>query len=166
MKPIRQGVIIYPPFIDEVAACMSKLRDIVNFKLDQDVERYRRDKDVNFIGIKGELIFSHYLTTQGIAHEVNRILDARPVVDWDIKLNSKTIDVKTLTNEDHATALLVNREAYHKQGKKVDYYVFIRLLNGSLEAEFFMFPSSAVRQWKVKSLKYSDAYFLNLSEFY
>ena len=118
----KSGLIDYPPFIHECAVYIGKLRDLYNYDMNEEAERFKRgdrSEYVNILGVKGELIYSYYLQSKGIKHNTAKLLSNRPVSSWDIKIKgiNKKIDVKTIRTD--APDLLVNKEA-HLKTKDID----------------------------------------------
>lgn len=155
----KTGIINFPNYINFCATCIGKLRDLCNYDLKESNNKFKRggkDESVDILGVKGELIFSHYLHLKGIKHEVNKLLDSKPVISWDIKIGNYFIDVKAI--RPYAYDLLVNEDA-HKKSKGVTHYAFVQVLDNSI-AKYWVFPKKEVDKWKVKKAKYSNAYFL------
>ena len=60
----KYGIIEYPPFIHECAVYIGKLRDLYNYDMNEEADRFKRgdrSEQVNILGVKGELIFSYHL---------------------------------------------------------------------------------------------------------
>lgn len=157
----KTGTITYPPFINEVAVYIGKLRDLYNYNLNEQHERFKRgerSEQVNILGVKGELIFSYYLQANNISHEIGRLLNDKPVSAYDILVENKKIDVKTVRTD--APDLLVNKEA-HEKLKGINSYVFVQPLTNN-SARYWIFKHDEVSAWKIKNVKYTDAYFLTI----
>jgi len=155
----KSGRIEYPTFIDECAVYIGKLRDLYNYDMNEQAQRFKRggqSEYVNILGVQGELIFSYFLHSKGVQHKMNRLLSNKPVASCDIVMNGKRVDVKTIRTD--SNNLLVNKEAHHKN-KGVDTYVFIKILDGH-RAIFWIFPHADISQWKVMNPGYSEAYYL------
>jgi len=164
----RHGKINYPDFINACAAYVGKLRNLYNYDLQQKCHNMSRgdsNERVAIIGLMGELIFSHYLHSKGIKHTLNKILDNKPVVSWDIKISENClIDVKTKKTDKIKRHFLVNKKGHHKEGKNVTHYVFI-ILGEDNNAEYFIFDKAEISKWEIINVKYSDAYSLDISEY-
>lgn len=159
----KSGLIDYPPFIHECAVYIGKLRDLYNYDMNEEAERFKRgdrSEYVNILGVKGELIYSYFLQSKGIKHNTAKLLSNRPVSSWDIKIKgiNKKIDVKTIRTD--APDLLVNKEA-HLKTKDIDTYVFVQLINDET-ARYWVFKYEDVSNWDIKNVKYTDAYYLNI----
>ena len=103
----KTGLIDYPPFIHECAVYIGKLRDLYNYDMNEEAERFKRgdrSEYVNILGVKGELIYSYFLQSKGIKHDTAKLLSNRPVSSWDIKIKgvNKKIDVKRYSEKDNA----------------------------------------------------------------
>ena len=160
----RTGMIHFPNYINTCAAYIGKLRDLVNYEMNEKAERFKRggrSEYVNILGVKGELIFSHHLHAQNVEHVVNSLLENSPINSWDIKIKDNFfIDVKTIRTD--APDLLVNESA-HKKDKGITHYVFIQLLEQT-KARYWVYSKSEVDQWEIKNCKYSNAYFKPITE--
>jgi len=146
----------YPEYINEVAEHLGRLRNESNSKLKENNPRYKRgdlDLYVDVLGIKGELIVSNYLHNKNINHKLNTLLDDKPVCDWDIKIENKTYDVKSLGYK--RQNLLVNEEAHRK--KKMDYYAFVMPFDKN-KAYIWKYSYKQVCDWEVKFFGYTNAY--------
>ena len=157
----KTGLIRYPPFINECAIYIGKLRSLYNYDLKENHSIYKRGEMgefVDIIGVKGELIFSYFLQKNDIDHQTSRLLSNNPVISCDIIVGGKNIDVKTLRAD--ATDLLVNKQA-HEKNKNIDSYVFIQLIDDKV-AKYWIFKHEEVDSWESKKCGYSDAYFLDI----
>lgn len=159
--------IIYPHFFNEVAAYLGKLRDLYNYDMNESNDRFKRGERsefVNILGIKGELIFAYYLFTKGKKYQMNKILDSRPIQSYDITVEGEDaisyLDVKTIRSD--APDLLVNEEA-HKKSKGITDYAFLQI-TGLNTARAWICNISEVSTWKIKNVKYSNAYFKTITE--
>ncbi|GEM_PF-7117067 len=157
------GFIEYPKFIDIVSILVGKLRDIVDTELDEKENRFKRgDKSdsVNPLGVRGELIFQHYLWTLNVPHESAPLLSNRPISSCDIKVGEFALDVKTVRSD--APDLLVNEEA-HLKAKGITHYVFIQIQRPG-QARYWIYARHDVSKWQVKNVGYSNAYYLEIEK--
>jgi hypothetical protein len=155
---LNMNIIEYPDFINECAVYIGKLRNLYNYELNEEQERFKRGdltEMADIIGVKGELIFSYYLHSLKIQHTLNKLLSNKPVYSWDIKIGDTTYDVKTIKN--NAPHFLVNEEA-HLKNKGIDIYVFIQLLNNN-KASIWKCNYDKVNEWPIANFKYTNAYY-------
>lgn len=161
----KRGVIKYPKYIDTVSIYLGKIRDMMNAEMNEDVERFKRgelSELVNILGVKGELIAQHYLFTNNIKYRSAKLIDARPVKYADIYIDNIFIDVKSIRTD--ATDLLVNKEAHENSDKLTTHYWFMQPLElDSATANFWFYSYEDVEKWNIKNVKYTDAYFMPLS---
>lgn len=160
----KTGIIYFPKFINGCAAYIGKLRNLYNYDLNETAPQYKRgdrSEEVNILGLKGELIFSHFLHSQNVEHELNKLLDNKPVSSWDIKIGSKHfIDVKTIRTD--SADFLVN-EGAHRKNKGITHYAFVQIQTDQ-SAKYWVFSKSQVDNWEVKNVKYSNAYYLPINQ--
>lgn len=158
----KTGVIEYPDFINDVSVYIGKLRDLFNFKLNQNSPSYKRGEHtefVNILGVKGELIFSNYLHQNNIDHCLGTLLSHSPLVTCDMIVNGKRIDIKTIRAD--AQDLLVNKQA-HEKLKGIDTYVFVQVQDNN-KAQYWVHKYGEINDWKIKNVGYSDAYYKSIN---
>ena len=154
MKPI---LVTYPKYIDEVSTFIGKKRNdnnIENMNRKPEYKRGGMEEKIDILGVKGELIFANYLFQKGIEHDVNTLIGDKPVCDYDVKVNGRKIDVKSIN--ENAPNFLVNEKAHNK--KKMDYYVFVMPLD-NCKAYIWKHKYLDVSNWSVKFFKYTNAYY-------
>jgi hypothetical protein len=118
---------------------------------------------VDELGIKGELIFSHFLHSRGVEHVLDTMLGGRPICDWDIKINEKfLVDVKTMRTD--STDFMINENTHKKKRGKITHYVFVRL-TGKGSAEYYFFSTGEVDNWKIKDSRFSKIYYFPFNEY-
>jgi len=170
MKFEKVGVIKYPKFINIVSIYIGKLRDLYNVELNERNSKYKRgelSEFVNILGVKGELIIQHFLHSKDVVFRFSDILAQTPQGSADIYIgDTHRIDVKTIN--DGAPDLLVNEEA-HNKGKNITHYWFVRPHTDAsgkplTSADYWIFTYDEVSEWKVKNVKYSNAYYMELKE--
>lgn len=164
------GLISYPAYIDEISVYLGKLRDLYNADLNEKQVRFKRgdrSEFVNILGIRGELIFQHFLHQQGVPFSSCAMLDNRPVSSYDLRIdNGKTycLDIKTIRTD--APDLLVNAEAHQKAAaKSITHYVFIQITEPQ-QARYWIYTVDQVGSWDKKKVGYSEAHYLPLKEAY
>lgn len=162
-EPLKSGVITYPAFIDECAVYIGKLRDLINYDMNEQNPRFKRGdqtESVNILGVRGELIFSYYLHSLNKSHTMVKLLSHKPIASCDIVIGDRKIDVKTV--RPYAVDLLVNVEA-HKKKRDVNAYVFVKP-GGNCTAQFWMFDRKQIDSWPIKDANYSDAYYRKITD--
>lgn len=153
----RQGRIRYPEFINECAFYAGKLRNLYNYELNTKTDKYNRygqSDDPDILGIKGELIFSYFLSKNDIEYTSTKLLSNKPLKEPDIIIGNSTIDIKTIRKE--SPHFLVNEEA-HKKDKGINMYVFVQIQDNNT-ADYWIFDYEEVNSWEVKFFKYTNAY--------
>jgi hypothetical protein len=167
MKFEKSGVIQYPDYINIVSIYIGKLRDLYNVELNEKNNKYKRgelSELVNILGVKGELIVQNFLFQKDVKFTYGEILSNNPVKSGDVFIDVNKIDVKTIN--DGAEDLLVNVDAHQKQ-KNITHYWFVQPLvdtNGKAltTANYWIYIYEEVSNWKIKSVKYTDAYYMNV----
>jgi hypothetical protein len=153
-----KGEIKYPPYYQEIARIIGRKRYESNKDLNKRKPRYSRgDEDmslnVDYLGVLGELIFSYYLTHNGIDHEVQMLFSENPISGWDIMVNGKSFDVKVVNPK--YTNFIVNEEAHFK--KKMDYYAFVKPDENNT-AHVWVSNYSDTTEWNRKELRFAPAF--------
>lgn len=153
------GVFYYPPLINEQALYIGGLRDTVNqYTSVKYPEYYRPNMQVDQLGCKAEMIAQYFFWSHKAKYKATQMLGVDPIKDADIIVGQKRIDVKGLWS--YVTECRVNKKA-HLKDKKITHYLFIRPDDDGLEndvAQWWLFSHKEVSKWKVKKLKYTDAY--------
>lgn len=152
-KISKSGTIVYPSYLDFLADYIGRQRRKNNDELydkNPNKKRGEHDKKVHPLGVKGELIASWFLYEQSVNHELNGLLEDKPVVGPDIFVNGKSIDVKTIRPD--GWDLLVTKSSHDNQDKKVDSYFFIQLVSDHY-AKYWIFKHDEVSQWQTKVCK-------------
>jgi hypothetical protein len=151
----------YPPYIHEVSKIIGDLRVESNKELSAAVPKYsrgERESQVNALGVACEMIFSSYLTMQGVNHVVNKMLDDKPVVGYDILIDGMAFDVKGVRPD--RDMFLVNYEAHNKP-KGIDYYAFVRP-SKFYKADIWIISKDEVSTWPYKHMGYTNAYYKSI----
>ena len=141
---------------------MNQENNKVNIRFD----RGKKNKKVDTLGILGELIAMHYLTEKKTKFEVANLLDFKSSKNADFIIRGKRVDVKTRKHNlafENDSYLLVNEEAHRKGLNKIDYYWFIYIVDKTI-AEFYFFDYEKINEWKVKNMKYTNAFFIKREE--
>lgn len=147
----------YPPYIDQISRVLGDLRTESNRELHKAVPEYDmgdRHSDVEALGVACEMIFSSYLTMEGIDHEMSPLVDDSPVVGPDLIINGKAFDVKGIPH--YGKKLLVNYKAHNKP-KGIDFYAFVKPSKG-YKADIWIYPKKEISFWEVKNMGYTNAY--------
>lgn len=147
----------YPKILEPVAEVIGLQRIKANVELNKKVKRYQRgDKDpaIAKLGVLCELIFSYYLDENDIDHTLNKLLDDKPVVGFDIMINENAFDVKGIPTGKNR--FLVNEEA-HNKNKGIDYYAFVRP-NANYTADIWVYSKNEISSWEVINAGFSNAY--------
>lgn len=155
----KYGTIKYPNWINELSEIIGFLRRRKNDELYNEVPSKKsgdRDELVHPLGVKGELIFSTFLYKNNIEHKLNTILADSPVVEYDILVGDKRIDIKTIRPD--GWDLLVKVKSHNYIEKKIDSYVFLQILDDT-NARYWIFKHEEVSKWNIKNTKYNDNYF-------
>jgi hypothetical protein len=148
----------YPAYIDEVSEIIGLLRNKSNEQIMNNNSYYQRgglEDKMDIMGVKGELIVSNYLHSQGIEHKLSKLLDDRPVSSEDINIDGKAVDVKCVN--DNAPHLLVNEKA-HLKDKGIGYYAFV-MPKPDHTAHIWLCSYEDVSKWNVRNFKYTNAYY-------
>ena len=129
-----------------------------NNKINKRFDRGVKNKQVDVLGVLGELIAIEYLTQKNIDFNIANLLDFKSSKNPDFILKDKRIDVKTnkLTKYSH---LLVNEEAHKKGLNKIDLYWFVYIIDDNT-AEFYFVDYDKVSQWNCKLMKYTKAFYI------
>ncbi len=129
-----------------------------NNKINKRFDRGVKNKQVDVLGVLGELIAIEYLSQKNIDFNLANLLDFKSSKNPDFILKSKRIDVKTnkYTKYSH---LLVNEEAHKKGLNKIDLYWFVYIIDKNT-AEFYFIDYSDVSQWDCKLMKYTNAFYI------
>jgi len=133
---------------------MNKENNKINTRFDRGV----KNKQVDILGVLGELIAIDYLTKQNISFDLANLLDFKSSKNPDFILKGKRIDVKTnkYTKYSH---LLVNEEAHKKGFNKIDLYWFVYVIDKT-NAEFYFVDYNDVSEWNCKLMKYTNALYI------
>jgi len=129
-----------------------------NNKINKRFDRGVKNKQVDVLGVLGELIAIEYLSQKNIDFNLANLLDFKSSKNADFILKGKRIDVKTnkYTKYSH---LLVNEEAHKKGLNKIDLYWFVYIIDKN-NAEFYFVDYSNVSQWDCKLMKYTNAFYI------
>jgi len=129
-----------------------------NNKINKRFDRGVKNKQVDVLGVLGELIAIEYLSQKNIDFNLANLLDFKSSKNPDFTLKGKRIDVKTnkYTKYSH---LLVNEEAHKKGLNKIDLYWFVYIIDKNT-AEFYFIDYSDVSQWDCKLMKYTNAFYI------
>tara|TARA_R110001592_G_scaffold355621_1_gene656466 strand:- start:107 stop:592 length:486 start_codon:yes stop_codon:yes gene_type:complete len=129
-----------------------------NNKINKRFDRGNKNKQVDVLGVLGELIAIEYLSQKNIDFNLANLLDFKSSKNADFILKGKRIDVKTnkYTKYSH---LLVNEEAHKKGLNKIDLYWFVYIIDKNT-AEFYFVDYSDVSQWDCKLMKYTNAFYI------
>ena len=152
----------YPEYINEVSKVIGSLRCKSNEVITQQVKYFQRggkEEELDVMGVKGELIFSHYLHSIRVEHKVNTLLDHKPVSAPDIIIGDKTIDVKCIRST--SPHFLVNERA-HLKDKNIGFYAFVMPFKNNT-ADIYICSYDSVNKWGVKNFKYTKAYYKLIS---
>lgn len=159
-KLITEGshFVVVPNFIDELSEIVGRLREGTNkdlITLYPEFARGSYEEKVNPLGIKGELIAQHILSSKGIEYESAPLYAAKPVACPDIIIGKYKIDSKGVRSD--GWDLLVNKGAHEKRIKDITHYFFSRK-NGT-GARYWIHSHKEVSSWMVKPVRYSLAYY-------
>jgi len=137
---------------------MNKDNNKINTRFDRGI----KNKQVDTLGVLGELIVAEYLTQKDINFKLANLLDFKSSKNPDFTLKGKRIDIKTnkYTKYSH---LLVNEEAHKKGLNKIDLYWFVYVLNETT-AEFYFVDYEDISKWDCKLMKYTNAYYIKREE--
>lgn len=152
------GQITYPEWIDEIAQIIGELRRKNNDKLyneNQSKKRGDLDASVHPLGVKGELIAAIFLWSKGIPFKMNKLLSDNPIVDYDIIVLNKRVDVKAIKPD--GWNLLVTTQSHNNPNKKIDSYFFIQILDNT-NAVYWIFKHEEVSTWEIKKTEYNYNY--------
>ena len=129
-----------------------------NNKINKRFDRGVKNKQVDVLGVLGELIAIEYLSQKNIDFNLANLLDFKSSKNADFILKGKRIDVKTnkYTKYSH---LLVNEEAHKKGLNKIDLYWFVYIIDKNT-AEFYFVDYSNVSKWDCKLMKYTNAFYI------
>jgi hypothetical protein len=153
------GIIKFSYCLNEMAEIIGVARRRANDKFYEEVPSKKAgewDELVHPLGVKGELIFAMYLYKNNIDFKLNTLLSDSPVVEWDIMVNDKRIDVKTIRPD--GWDLLVKVKSHKFIDKPIDSYVFIQIIDDTT-ARYWIFKHEEVSEWDVKNTKYNDNYY-------
>lgn len=150
------GDFSYPPFINNAAALIGKMRDVYNTEMNEDAAHFKRgdrSEYVNILGIKGEMIAQYYAFTRGVSYTAAKFLAQKPLGEPDIVIGDKRFDVKAIRPD--APDLLVNSAA-HAKAKNISDYWFVQCFDTN-HARFWFYSHDEVSSWPEKDVKYSMA---------
>lgn len=143
---------------------VGKIRNNRNRELMEKHPEYQRgDKGgvVNQLGISGELIAQCFLSLNGINYDGAPLLSDKPESEPDIITKTGCrIDVKAVS--EGGWDFLVNKDAHLKKEKNITHYLFVKQVGTT--AKYRIFTYEEVSGWKIKNVKYSDAYYLEIDE--
>lgn len=144
--------ITYPDYINEVSEILGRKRRDASESVRMSNKKYQCDTEeeeikIDVMGIKGEIIASHFLFSRGVEHQMNKLVDDKPISDYDIMINGKKIDVKSVPF--YGKLLLVDYDSHKK--KKMDYYMFIKIHQNNT-AEIWLISYKTVGSWKRTTL--------------
>jgi hypothetical protein len=151
----------YPKSFWLIAEEMAEARTTTNKSNRKNNPRFDRgdkNKDVDILGVVGELIVLDYLTEKNIDFEMIKLLNPFPIKEADFTVKGKRIDVKT-SRTSRYSSILVNEEAHKKGLNKIDLYWFVYILDDST-AEFYFADYPEVNDWDCKLMKYTNAYYI------
>ena len=154
----KYGNITYPDWVDELAELIGKERRKNNNQLYEDNPSKKRgdlDSSVHPLGVKGEIIAAMFLFKQGIPHKLNKLLSHKPIVDYDIIIANKRVDVKTIRPD--GWDLLVTVSSHDNPKKIIDSYLFIQILDNS-NARYWVFKHEEVSNWEQKMCRVLNYY--------
>ena len=120
-------------------------------------DRGEKNKDVDILGVVGELIVLDYLTEKNVDFTMIKLLNPYPSKEADFTIRNKKIDVKA-TRHSKYSSVMVNEEAHKKGLGKIDLYWFVYILNDST-AEFYFADYNDVSKWNCKLMKYTNAFY-------
>jgi len=120
-------------------------------------DRGEKNKDVDILGVVGELIVLDYLTEKNVDFTMIKLLNPYPSKEADFTIRNKKIDVKA-TRQSKYSSVMVNEEAHKKGLSKIDLYWFVYILNDST-AEFYFADYNEVSKWNCKLMKYTNAFY-------
>jgi hypothetical protein len=157
------GVMIeihYPPFINPCALLIGKMRDVCNAEMKEEQTQFKRDGDVDVLGLRGELVAQYFAFTQGKNFVPTQLLASRPLQEPDITLGGKRFDVKAIRPT--APYLQVNETA-HLKSKNITDYWFVQCFNKN-QARFWWYTHNEIDEWETVDAKYSKVYQKKISE--
>jgi len=152
------GHITYPEWIDQIAEIIGNERRKRNDKLYEDNPSKKRgdlDSSVHPLGVKGEIIAAMFLFTQGIPHKLNELLSDNPIVDYDIIIANKRVDVKTIRPD--GKNLFVTAKSHNNPNKKIDSYFFIQLIDNT-NVRYWVYKHDEISNWNIKKTIYNYNY--------
>ena len=153
----------YPKMFHSLAEEMALLRT----KLSKDV--YHKDSDkfrgtdehrISTLGILGELIARHSLEEQGLEYKAAPLVDIKPVVEPDIVMPNKTIDVKCVRYSNKI--FRINADAHENKSKRPTIYWFIQPDIKNLVAGSYYFDAVDIDdEWEKVRSTYTEVYEFN-----
>lgn len=146
----------YPDYINEVSEVLGTKRYNDSTSIRESNKKYQRgDKElaIDILGIKGEIIASHYLFSRNIDHKLNKLASGSPIADYDIMIQDKRIDVKSIPH--YGRLLIVDITAHHK--KPMDQYMFVKPYENNT-ADIWLIDYKVVGEWDKKFLGYGNVY--------
>jgi len=162
MKIEKHGHIEFPFWVNELAYIVGECRKNKSFELYTTTRGAGEWTDaVHPLGVKGELIFSVYLYKLGIPHTTNTLLDDNPVIECDMMVMGKRVEIKTLRPD--GWDLFVRVGSHHNQDKKIDSYVFVQIIDDT-NARYWIFKYDEVSTWKRKTTIYNENYYKPIKE--
>jgi len=150
----------YPKSLWLIAEEMANARTETNKnnrKKNPRFDRGDKNKDVDVLGVVGELIVLDYLTEKNVDFTMIKLLNPYPSKEADFTIRNKKIDVKA-TRHSKYSSVMVNEEAHKKGLGKIDLYWFVYILNDST-AEFYFADYNDVSKWNCKLMKYTNAFY-------
>jgi len=154
----KYGNITYPYWIDGAAEFIGKQRRKNNNELYEEVPSKKRgewDSSVHPLGVKGELIAATYLDEKGISYNLSELLGSNPIVDADIIINDKRVDIKTIRPD--GWDLLVTVSSHKNIDKNIDSYFFIQILD-ECNSRYWVFKHEEVSKWRKKMCRAYNYY--------
>lgn len=155
---IDKGTFYFPKMLndlaDELAYTRSKISANIYHKNSM-TYRGNKEHEISKKGILGELIARDFLNERNIPHKTTPIIDLKPIVEPDIYIDKKGLDVKTVTKG--SQILSVNFESHNNISKRPNFYWFVQLEDQNIASHFFV-KSHHVDSWQIKKLRYTKAY--------
>lgn len=144
---MRHYKIKYPDYINEVSEVIGRKRREASTEVRMLNKRYQcetleKEIRIDVMGVRGEMIASHFFFMNGIEHKLSKLVEEEPIPGPDIVAKGKDIDVKSVPI--YGKLLTVPVYAHNK--KKMDYYMFVKPLENNL-AEIWLIEYDQVDSW-------------------